>query len=130
MKRLFFITALITATFISAMAARPTKAENDAAMQVGRKALASKIIELENSVKSHNSANLNTVSSQVLDLMRRGMSQTSVEINFESGEQQKASFKHYNEIEKTLHEYTLLMKEPSANGQQLINHAQAFLKAY
>ena len=131
MKQIILAVTLIAAIFTSALAGeRPTKAENAAAMKTGRTLLTAKTSELETTVNNHNIQAAQNAATEVLALMRKGMAQTNVEINFQTGDQQKAGFAHYNDLEKVVYEYTLLSKNVAANGKQLVEHAQAFIKKY
>lgn len=131
MKHLFLAVALLTVTFATALAGgRPTKAENDAAMKAGRTQIANKTMDLEKSVLSHNVVAAQAAVREVQALMAKGMQQMSHEINMETGDQQKASFAHYNQAEKAVHEFTVLSKDVSANGKQLVEKAHAFIKLY
>ena len=131
MKHLILAVVMIAATITSAFADnRPTKADNEAAMKVGRTQLAAKTVELNNSINSHNTALAQSTAANVLDLMRKGMAQTYVKLNLESRDQQKEINKHYLEMERLTHEYQILSQNVPANGAKLVSHAQSFLKEY
>ena len=131
MKHLFLAVVLLTVTFTSALAGgRPTKAENDAAMKAGRTQITQKTTDLEKSVIDHNTVAAQAAVREVQHLMANGMQQMLHEINMETGDQQKASFAHYNQAEKAVNEFNQLSKNVSTNGKQLVEKAHAFIKLY
>jgi len=131
MKQLILSVAIIAATLSSAFAfEKATKAENDAAMAANRKVVAAKVAILETNVKAHNTQAVKTISQELLKLMYKGMNQSMVEINYERGDQQVASNKHYNEMEKTVYSFKLLSADPKANADQLLAQAKTFVTQY
>ena len=132
MKHIMLAAALFAASLTSAFAGeRPTKAENTAAMQTGRKMLAAKTTDLEKSVASHNTQAAESAAMDVLVLMRRGVGQTRTSSDFESSStQQKAIIAHMLDMEHMVHDFTELTRDMSANGTKLVDQAHVFMKAY
>jgi hypothetical protein len=62
--------------------------------------------------------------------MRKGMAQILNDVNMQTGDQQKAGFTHYNQVEKVVHEYFLLSQNVGTNGKQLLEKANAYKKLY
>ena len=122
----FFLVAGVTTVF----AGRPSKAENDAAMKSGRQMVASKTTVLQQQIQSRNTAQLKSTTTELLSLMRQGMVQLNREIPLETGDQQKASFVRYNNMEKIVFEYSQLSTDPVKNSAQLLDHVKAFSKLY
>ena len=131
MKRLLFTLVIIAATITSVFADnRPTKAGNETAMKAGRSQLSAKTLELENSIKGRNVQLAQSTAANVLELMRQGMAQKSVQLNLESRDKQAEINRHYLEMERLTNEYQVLSQNVSANGPQLVRNAQAFLREY
>lgn len=130
MKQGILTIVLIASISAAAFAGNPTKAENDAAIKKGHKELAVKTDELENNLKDHNSIAFQNDVSAVLDLMHRRMDQEKAAINLEPGITPKVAADRFNTIEMIVYQYMKLAKDPASNGQQLVNHARAFLSRY
>jgi hypothetical protein len=132
MKRLIFTLVIIAATITSVFADnRSAKANNENVMIAGRNVLATRTVELENSIKSNNNIPLAQSNADVvLQLMRTGMAQKNVQLNLESRDKQAEINKQYLEMERLTHEYQALSQNVAANGPQLVKNAQAFLKEY
>ena len=131
MKHIILVAALIALTFSTAFAGeRPTKAENDAAIKASRTLLTTKISDLEKNVADHNTQAAQAAATEVQTLMRKGMGLTSIEMNLETREEQKATNVRYLNMEQAAHQYTLLSGDVAANGKQLVEYARAFIKQY
>jgi hypothetical protein len=131
MKKIMLAAALIAATFSAATArVLPSKAENDAAMKNGHKALVSKTYTLETSVKQHNTAAAEAAAMDILALMRKGVAQTRNDADLLTGTQSEARMKDMLKMEDMVRTYLSLVKDVSANGEKLVQQAQVFLTAY
>lgn len=123
--------ALIAATFSSAFAGgRHTKAEIDAAMKAGRKALISKTAELEADVKRHDKAAAEAAAMDVLALMRQGVANTRHDADIMSGAPAEAQMKHMLSMENIVFDYMKLAKDVANNGPQLVTTAKSFIATY
>lgn len=130
MKKIMLAAALIAATFSAAIAGDNKKAENDAAMKAGHKALVSKTSELETSLNRHNSQASETAAMDILALMRQGVAQTRRDADQMTGAPQKARMDHMLQMENMVHDYIQLAKDVDANGPKLVQQAKTFLTAY
>jgi hypothetical protein len=130
MKKFMLAAALIAATFSAAIAGNNKKAENDAAMKAGHKALVSKTSELETSVNRHNSQAAEAAAMDILALMRQGVAQTRRDADQMTGAQQKARMDHMLQMENMVHDYIELSKDVNSNGTKLVQQAKTFLTAY
>lgn len=132
MKKIMLAAALIAATFSAATArVLPTKAENDAAMKSGHKALVSKVYTLETNIKQNDRAALEATAMDVLALMRKGVVQTRNDADLQSVPTvAEARLKDMLKLEQMVSNYMKLMKDAPANGPQLLQEAKTFLNAY
>jgi hypothetical protein len=131
MKHLVLAAALLMSTCMLAFAGEGSKKEeNDAAMKLGRTQLTAKIQELEQGINNHNTRVAEKAAIEILTLMRKGMTQTRVLVDLEKGEQQKNINARYLEQEATIYKYKTLAGDVSANGKQLLEQAQSFMKQY
>lgn len=131
MKKIILAAALIAATFSAAIAGgRLTKAENDAAMKAGRKALVSKTSELEADLKQHNNDAAEAATMDILALMRQGVAQTRRDADMITGEPAKAQMKHMLGMEDIVFEYMKVMKDVPANGAKILSTAKTFQSTY
>ena len=131
MKKIMLAAALIAATFSAATArVLPSKAENDAAMKAGHKALVSKTYTLETNLKQHNTAAAEATAMDILALMRKGVSQTRNDADLATGPQHEARMNDMLKMEDMVRTYLVLIKDVSANGDKLVQQAQIFLTAY
>jgi hypothetical protein len=132
MKQLFLAIALIATTFSSAFAGgRLTKAENEAAMKAGHEALAAKVVQFESTLKANNTQSIESVATEIQQLMRKGMQQYMYKVTLEQGNQQTAAENHYRQLESVNHSYNqLISANASTNGTQLLSKAKDFLKLY
>ena len=131
MKHIILAIAFLTTTCLSAFAdERPTKESNAIAIQQGRIALSAKIQALETSLNANNTAQVNTLATEIHGLLRQGMSYTMNEIALAPKQDRKTINVRYLEQEQLAHQYHLLMKNVPANAPELAIQAKAFLKKY
>jgi hypothetical protein len=130
MKQLVIAAALVALSFITASAQRATKAENDAAMKAGRQTFTAKTATFETDIRNHNYQAAETLAGEMLTLMRKGMSQIQIEAQFEQGAVQKATFEHYNDVERTVHNFDELSRNVTANSKELAKLAKTFITQY
>jgi hypothetical protein len=130
MKKIMLAAALIAATFSAALAERPTKAANDAAMKAGHQAIVTKTSDLESSLKRHDSQAAEAATMDILALMRKGVAQTRYDADMLSGAQHDARYKHMLDMENMVHDFIEYSKDVNANGTKLVQQAKTFLTAY
>lgn len=130
MKRLFLLSALLLASFSFAFADGGNKAENDAAMKAGQKALHSKIFELEKNVQQKNAEAINISANDVLALMRQGVGITHHDADLMKGKERDARYQHMLKLENIVIDYMKYNKDAMANSGKLIQTAKSFEAAY
>ncbi|MEO6832486.1 MAG: hypothetical protein ABI378_08610 [Chitinophagaceae bacterium] len=131
MKHFFLTVSFVTATIFSAFAENHlTKAENDAAIRMGRQQVSTIMLQFEQSVRAKNPASIKTNVVELEKLMRKGMVEAGNTINFEPKEKQAESARKYNSLEMEVHQFHQLSKDPVANAQQLLEQAKEFQKRY
>lgn len=130
MKKIMLAAALIAATFSAALAERPTKAANDAAMKAGHQAIVSKTSELEATLKRHDNQAAEAAAMDILALMRKGVAQTRYDAETLTGTQRESRMKHMLDMEGMVHDYIEYSKDVNSNGPKLVQQAKTFLTAY
>ncbi len=130
MKRIFLLVALVSASFSFAFAEGNTKAEISAAMTAGRKAMNTKIMDLQSSLKHHQTQAAAITVNDLLALMRKGVQQTHQDADLMKGADRDARFKHMESLENIVINYMDLAKDVPGNSQKLVEAAQHFVKEY
>jgi hypothetical protein len=130
MKRIILAIIMIVTTFGSALAGGLTKAENDATIQAGHQLIATKTAQLESNLKAHNIQAAQTVATEILTLLHKGMRHGNERIMLEAEDQKKAANTKYLQMEAAANQYKMLSTNVSANGTQLVAKAKEYLNAY
>ncbi len=135
MKHLILAAALIAATCTAAFAGDTTpKADNDAAMKAGRKALVVKTTEFENDLKTGKYAAAEAASMDLLAIIRHGVGQTRTDANILMREGNhpaaQAQMKHMESMEALVHDYMTYSNDVKTNGTKMLDVLHKFSSTY
>jgi hypothetical protein len=133
MKRMlpavFFCLALTTMTWADN---RASLESTEASIQAGHTQISNKTTELESKLKAHDIPAAQTSATNLLGLMREGMSYTRTKLNLQTGDPKKQAVTngHYLKMEQLTHDFQLASSNVSANGNQLVSYAKSYLLEY